>query len=147
MEHLLIRTSRKQAGQFIIVGGAMVLGVLLLAGPSGPWVALKILLFVVIAPVLAWQWFDRRPRLVLDEQGLSGIRMGRLLIPWSDVRDVELRRLAGLDHIYVHFSVIGQATPTRRAILASDLELKAVDLVRAIRERAKLESAVKSAGP
>jgi hypothetical protein len=147
MAQLLVRTSRKQSGQHVVVGAAIIVGLVWLVGLASPGVAIELLLFAVVVPFLVWQWLDRRPRLVLDERGLSGVRMGRLLVPWSQVRGVELRWLAGLDHISLEFGVAGQPIIEQRAILASDLDVHAPELIRVIREQANLDCAIKSPGP
>jgi hypothetical protein len=147
MERVLLRTARKKSGQLLVAGAAIAAGVMWLTGLASVSVAVEVLGFAVIAPVLVWQWLDRRPRLILDDQGLSGHRLSEHVVPWTQVRGVELRPVGGLDHVWVEFAVAGQPTPACRAILASDLDLKASELVKLIRERAGLDRAMKSPGP
>lgn len=141
MERVLLRTSRRKATQLLMGGAAIAAGALWFLGLSASRFVLELLGFAVIAPIMLWQWLDRRPRLILDEQGLSGPRLSEQLVPWAQVRSVELRPVGGLDHVWLEFAIAGQPTIESRAILASDLDLQASELVKLIRERAGLGGA------
>lgn len=43
----------------------------------------------------AWQFYDARPRLIIDDRGILDRTFGIGLIPWSDIADVHLKSIQG----------------------------------------------------
>jgi hypothetical protein len=146
MEPILIRTNRSQSIQILIIGTVTLTFAAWVSGLARPLLALQILLFGVFMPLLLWQLLDRRPRLVVDDRGLSGIRLGRELISWGQVRGAQVARVWGSDHVYLDWVRPGHGV-VRTPILAYDLEFKASQIVELIRRRARVEGAIESGGP
>jgi len=51
------------------------------------------------AGVLLWELLDRRPRLVIDEQGILDRTIGVGLIRWEDIEGAHVKSLSGNDFI------------------------------------------------
>lgn len=147
MDQVLIRPNRRQHGMFLLGGCAVLLGHAWLLGFRGTLALVEVLLFVIVAPVFLWQLLDRRPRLIVDTRGLSGLRLGSDIIPWGQIRGVDVVRSGRLEHVCLHWVRPGQGGTVRTSILACDLELRASDIVELVQRRAQVQGVLKSAGP
>jgi hypothetical protein len=147
MDQVFIRPNRRQHGMFLLVGCVVLLGHAWLSEFRGTMALVELLLFAIMAPVFLWQLLDRRPRLIVDMRGLSGLRLGGDTIPWSQIRGVNVVRTGRLDNVCLDWVRPGQDVTVRTSILAADLELKAAEIVELVRRRASAQVELKSAGP
>ena len=147
MDQVLIRPNRRQHAALLFGGGGILLGHAWLSEFRGSLAMVELLLFAIAAPVLVWQLLDRRPRLIADTRGLSGPRLGGDLIPWSQIRGVNVVRTGRLDHVCFDWVRPGQNGTVRTSVLACDLELKPAEIVDLVLQRAQVQHVPKSAGP
>lgn len=81
---------------FVAALGFVAAAILLLVIHQSPVVAwLNIAFFGACATFFALQVVDRRPRLVIDDQGILDRTLKVGLIDWADIRAVFLKRSAG----------------------------------------------------
>jgi hypothetical protein len=79
------------ASAFWVAGGISALALIVLT--LGKWTLLGFihllvwnLSALVLIPYFLWRGLDRRPILVLDEEGLRDRRLGSVLLPWSQLK-------------------------------------------------------------
>jgi hypothetical protein len=104
---------------FLLVGCAVLLGHAWLSGFRGTLALVEVLLFAIMTPVFLWQLLDRRPRLIVDTRGLSGLRLDGDTIPWSQLRGVNVVRTGRLEHVCLDWVRPGQDATVRTSIAYS----------------------------
>ena len=83
-------------GHYTAVPVPVAIGVLLIVRARHPVVGWANVLFFGAGVVLfVWQIVDRRPRLVIDDDGVFDRTLGAGVIPWSEILDAEARSIAG----------------------------------------------------
>lgn len=91
MQTVYLRNSRKQYVVFLGIGLVFVavgLYLLLKGEAEAAWIAwLCIVFFGACAAVFLRQLFDNRPRIVINERGITDRMLGVGLIAWSDIED------------------------------------------------------------
>ncbi|HMB90038.1 MAG TPA: STM3941 family protein [Rhodothermales bacterium] len=91
MQTVILRNSRKQYVVFLAIGLVFVAGglfILLTGDTEAAWIAwLCVLFFGACVAVFLRQLFDNRPRIVMDERGITDRMLGVGLIAWSDIED------------------------------------------------------------
>ncbi len=108
------------------------------------------LFFVTMGCVLvlysSWILIDRRPQLVLDGRGISGVRSKGDLIPWSEIRSLERRSFGGFEYFDLeHGSGEGSKTGKIR-IRADNLDLPPLAIEKIIQHKAGLPEMEKEPG-
>jgi len=108
MEPLIVPNARGRYAALLVMDVVLLSASLLLlaqpqvrATPSALLGRLATLLLAVSAPVLLWQVLDRRPYLIVDEQGVSYRPFGLGLIPWQSIIDIHIKSVVGTTIIYL----------------------------------------------
>jgi hypothetical protein len=99
MEQLIIKNSRWKY-VLLLIGciGFVVAGIwMVFAGKPFGW--LSILFFGSGIPISIWQLADSRPRLIIDEHGVSDRTLGVGRIAWGDIEAAYVRSISGNDFI------------------------------------------------
>jgi hypothetical protein len=78
-------------------------------------------LFFALGVVLfGYRTFDRRPRLIVDESGISAPRASIGFVPWSEIRETRIRHLGKVDTIQVipndPTAWLGKLSPVQRVL-------------------------------
>ena len=99
MEKLIIKNARwKYVALLIGALGFVAVGILILAkGNSSGWV--PILFFGSGVPIAVWHIADSRPRLIIDEHGVTDRTLGVGRIAWGDIKDAYVRSINRNDFI------------------------------------------------
>jgi len=84
---LLASAAFVAAGVFLAFTGDVVVG----------WMCITF--FGACALVLAWQFLDRRPRLVFSELGVMDRTLGVGVIPWREIENAYVKSVCGHDFI------------------------------------------------
>ena len=125
MEKLVVAGSRARWLILVAIGGCFVTaGVLLLATHRSPLVAwLNIVFFGASAAFFGLQAVDRRPRIVIDDQGVFDrtLKVGR--IEWADIRGVFLKRSQGQAYICLDLREPSKYTQRLSPLLRRMVEL------------------------
>jgi len=97
MNTLVIQTSRtKWSALFSLAIGFVALGLWLVVSGTSVLVGwLNVAFFGLCAVMFARQLADRRPRLVVDDSGITDSTLGVGCIEWGDIVSTELRRIQG----------------------------------------------------
>jgi hypothetical protein len=102
MEPLIVPTARgRYAALFVLNLVLLIVSLWLLAWPqvrdtpTGLLGGIVTLFMVASAPVLLWQVLDRRPFLIVDEQGVLYRPFGVGVIPWPAIADIHLKSVTG----------------------------------------------------
>jgi hypothetical protein len=99
MEKLIIKNSRWRYVLLLIASiGFVVAGIwMVMRGKPFGWAA--IVFFGSSLPLFIWQIVDSRPRLVVDEHGVTDRTLGVGRIPWGDIEVAYVRSINGNDFI------------------------------------------------
>jgi len=97
MTPIVIQASRRKWVAFLIGAVCFVAGgVLIVAHGVGALVGwMNILFFGGCALIFAFNVFDRRPRIVIDDDGILDRTLKVGLIEWADIRSVHLKHSQG----------------------------------------------------
>jgi hypothetical protein len=134
VERIAIPASRTRWLIYLVMASCFVAaGILLLALHQSPLVAwLNIVFFGAGAAVFALQLVDRRPRIVIDDQGILDrtLKVGR--IDWADIRAVFLKRSQGQPFICLELADPSKYTqrlsPLLRRVVQLNRKLGFTDL-------------------
>ena len=81
---------------------------------------------------------DRRPQLILDGRGISGVRSKADLIPWSEIRSLDHRTFGGFEYIDLEHGP-GEGPKTGKIrIRADNLDLPTLAIEKIIQHQAGL---------
>jgi hypothetical protein len=99
MKKLIIKNSRWKYVPLLIGSfGFVAAGIwMVIQGEAFGWIALAF--FGSGVPIFIWQIVDSRPRLIIDERGVSDRTLGIGRIRWSDIEAAYVRSIAGNDFI------------------------------------------------
>lgn len=131
MEKLVIKSSRWKyflllfaSLGFVVAGAAMVI-----SGEWFGWVAIAF--FGAGVPLFVWQIADSRPRLVIDERGVTDRTLGVGRIAWRDVEAAYVVSISGTDFICLELSdpgkYLGRLSKVRRAMAAANRKMGFTD--------------------
>ena len=114
MERIVIAGSRMRYLIYLVVASCFVAaGVLLLALRQSPLVAwLNIIFFGAGVVVFALQVADRRPRIIIDDQGILDRTLKVGTIDWADIRAVFLKR--SQDQPFICLELVDPSKYTQR---------------------------------
>lgn len=99
MEKLTIKNARWK-NVLLLIGsfGFVAVGIrMIVHGESFGWV--PVLFFGCGIPIFIWQIADARPRLIIDEHGVTDRTLGVGRIAWSDIEAAYVRSISGNDFI------------------------------------------------
>ena len=101
MTHFEIRSSRLQYSLYLVGAIGFVAGSVFILLNDGPaWVAwMGIVFFGAGMPLFVWQIIDRRPRLLMDDEGVLDRTLGLGKIPWKDIDGAFLKSIRGNDFV------------------------------------------------
>jgi hypothetical protein len=99
MEKLIIKNSRRKYLRMLIVCMGFVGGGIWMVIDGARFGWLGILFFGFGNLTFIWQIADPRPRLIIDEQGVSDRMLGVGRIAWSDIQSAYLKSVYGNDFI------------------------------------------------
>src|SRR6266851_5277003 len=102
MEALMIRNARWMYALLFVVSigffGACFFMLPMATEASERWIAWAGILFSGAGSLVpAWQFFDARPRLTIDESGICDRTLGVGVIPWSEITDAYIKSIHGHD--------------------------------------------------
>jgi hypothetical protein len=108
---------------------------------SGAWIAadhrsavawIAAVAFGACASFAGWQFYDARPRLVIDDRGVLDRTFAIGVIPWRDIRGVELKRIHGHPHLCLTLDSAAAYTtrlsPMLQRVVALDRQMGFTDL-------------------
>jgi hypothetical protein len=129
MDKIEIKSSRlKYILAFIAVIGFVVCGAFLLSQPAPKWIGwMGILFFGPMIPLFAWQLFDSRPRLIIDNEGVLDrtLKIGK--IAWCDISGVYLKEIKGNSFICLKLKdddkYLTKLSPLMRAATSTNVKL------------------------
>jgi hypothetical protein len=127
MEPIIIRTSMQKALISAALAAIMIaIGTWLATTRTGSgvlWVALESLGLVLFV----WAFLDRRPKLILDDQGILDKRLRVGVIPWAEICSIDVRSLGGIDFVWLERCEMGRGDRTCKPLplRADDLEVSA----------------------
>jgi hypothetical protein len=101
---LLIRNSIWRNGVLSAITIAFVIASAweLTSDSSGGKFSLSALLFFAFGSLLfGWRTLDRRPRLIIDENGVTDPRSALGLIPWSQITSTRIRYMGKVDSLEI----------------------------------------------
>jgi hypothetical protein len=95
---LRLRPSRVRYGALLAIAlGFVALGLVLVFAAGAPWIGwANVIFFGAAVPLFLRQLLDRRPRLVIDGEGVLDRTLGVGVIPWSEITGADF---AGSDFI------------------------------------------------
>lgn len=130
MAPVIIHASRRKLALLLL--GAVVFVVLgfwiIDAKPDKAWAGWLSIVFCGLGiPVFLWQILDRRPRIVIDEQGITDRTLGVGTIAWADIENAERASITirgqEMEYIGLHLrnteTYLQKASPGRRPALES----------------------------
>jgi len=97
MEQCVLQNSFWKNGVLGLIGTSFVLAGLV-SGADMPW---GIAFFGLIAILFGYRALDRRPRVTIDDNGITDLRNSAGTIPWHDISDVKVASAGRVDLIYV----------------------------------------------
>jgi hypothetical protein len=109
MEPRLIRNSRRKSGQPLLALTIFFVAVTFL-GAIGPLSLVFILIGLLVAPFVAWDFFDRRPQIIIDNQLLGGRRLRGASIRWGQICRVTPNSMAGVKFMILDVATVSQRT-------------------------------------
>ncbi len=123
---LIIHASRWKYGWFLLLAlGFVALGIALLYLNKATWAAwLTIVFFGGGALIFLRQLTDRRPRLIIDPQGVFDRTLGIGWIVWSDILDLQLFSIQGQPFIGLKLinesDYLARLSPLKRKLIAGN---------------------------
>jgi hypothetical protein len=131
MEKLVIKSSRWKYFLYLFAAlGFVVTGAVMIAsGERFGWAA--VVFFGAGIPVFVWQIVDSRPRLVIDERGVTDRTLGVGRIEWRDVEAAYVISISGTDFICLELSApekyLGRLSKVRRAMATANRKMGFTD--------------------
>lgn len=102
MDEIVIRNSKGAAGcGLLILFPFAVLGAYLVYQQNSLMNWLVFLLFAGLCAVCLWLYFDRRPRIVINEQGIEDKRTKMGAIEWRDITNLSIVRMKNTQHLQI----------------------------------------------
>ena len=128
MTPITIKSSRLKYALLLLIGIAFVFaGVMMVTRgkPTDAWVGwTSIVFFGAGIPLFAWQFFDSRPRLVLNDEGVLDRTLGVGIIPWSQITGATLRSVHGNHFICLEVrnpeQWLERLSPLKRAMVSAN---------------------------
>jgi len=113
-----------------------------------PWWSLWVAFDLLGLALFITAFLDRRPKLILDDRGILDKRLRIGVIPWAEIRSVDVRSLGGVNFIWLKRSETGSENPSGKALplRADDLDVPAPVLAGLILERWHLCTGVEKVG-
>ena len=128
MTPIAIKTSRLKyvlllcAALGFIAGGIFIISH---GKPDETWIGwMSVIVFGSGVPLFAWQLFDSRPRLVIDEQGILDRTLGVGVIPWSEITCAYVKSIQSNDFICLEVRNperwLARLSPVKRAMVSAN---------------------------
>jgi hypothetical protein len=138
MDQVVVKNSRLRYVFLLLIAiGFVVAGIFIVLGANGAGDALlgwvTIIFFGAGIPLFAWQLYDSRPRLIIDEQGILDRTLGVGRIPWSEITSAHVQSISGDDFICLELEhpeqYAAKLSPVRRAALSANRALGCTDFI------------------
>ena len=138
MDQVIVKNSRFRYVLLLLIAiGFVVAGLYIVFGANGAGNALlgwvSIIFFGSGIPLFAWQLYDSRPRLIIDEQGILDRTLGVGRIPWSEITQAHIQTLSGNDFICLELEhpeeYAAKLSPVRRAASSANRALGCTDFI------------------
>lgn len=131
MSPLAVKSSRLKYAFLLLMAFAFVgMGVFIIVrGKSDDaWLGWSCVLFFGAGiPLFAWQLFDSKPRLVLNDHGVFDRTLGIGVIPWEEIIGAELKSIQGNHFVCLQIRNperwLGQISPLKRAMVSANQKL------------------------
>ncbi len=129
MNDIRIQSSRLKYTVLLIASIGFVAGGVFLLNQAGPkWVGwMSIVFFGSMIPLFAWQLFDNRPRLILDDEGVQDrtLKVGKIY--WNDISGAYLKAIKGNNFICLELrneeKYLNKLSPLLKASTSANVKL------------------------
>ncbi len=134
MQPIVIGAPRRNWGLAALAAGVLTaIGGILIGVRFQPTAGWIILVACGAGTLFAgWQFYDARPRLVIDDRGVLDRTFAIGVIAWNDITDVTLKRVQGRTQLCLHLRNAAKYTtrlpPTLLRMVALNRELGLTDL-------------------
>jgi hypothetical protein len=134
MQPVTIGAPRRHWLGFALAAGALTpIGGLMIGVRLQPIVGWIILVACGAGTLFAgWQFYDARPRMVIDDRGVLDRTFAIGVIPWDDITNVTLKRVQGRTQLCLHLrnaaTYTSRLPPTLLRMVALNRELGLTDL-------------------
>jgi hypothetical protein len=128
MSPITIKSSRLKYAFLLLIAIAFVfIGAMMVTRgkATDAWVGWAIIVFFGAGiPLFAWQFYDSRPRLVLNDEGVLDRTLGVGIIPWSQITGATLRSVHGNYFICLEMrnpeQWLERLSPLKRAMVSAN---------------------------
>ncbi len=100
MDEIIIRNSKASAVIGLVIFIPFTLGgIYLLSKETSVINWLIVLMFGAVTAICLWLYFDRRPRIIINEQGILDARTKLGLVEWHDITNLSVVKAGNTQHI------------------------------------------------